>query len=74
MLSVNEGYYQKEKASNSFIPYDLKSTNSQLLLRMMLFLPIVYRILQRAEQITLVYNTENDEFGSGEKADSSPNC
>lgn len=70
MLSVNEGVLPKGKSVNSFIPYDLKkyfqlptfAENDAV------FAYHFYRILQRAEQITLVYNTENDEFGSGEKS------
>ena len=70
MLSVNEGVLPKGKSVNSFIPYDLKkyfqlptfAENDAV------FAYHFYRILQRAEQITLVYNTETDDFGSGEKS------
>tara|TARA_E500000331_G_scaffold289693_1_gene285507 strand:+ start:1889 stop:4696 length:2808 start_codon:yes stop_codon:yes gene_type:complete len=70
ILSVNEGVLPKRKSVNSFIPYDLKryfqlptfAENDAV------FAYHFYRILQRAEQITLVYNTETDEFGSGEKS------
>ncbi|MEE2700065.1 MAG: PD-(D/E)XK nuclease family protein [Bacteroidota bacterium] len=70
MLSVNEGVLPKGKSLNSFIPYDLKKyfqlpTFSET---DAVFSYHFYRILQRAENITLLYNTENDHFGSGEKS------
>jgi RecB family exonuclease len=55
---------------NSFIPYDMKKyfrlptyTESDAV-----FAYHFYRILQRAEHVTLIYNTQTDEFGSGEKS------
>ena len=70
MLSVNEGTLPKGKSVNSFIPYDMKKyfhlptyTESDAV-----FAYHFYRILQRAEHVTLIYNTQTDEFGSGEKS------
>jgi len=70
MLSVNEGKIPKSKSVNSFIPYDLKRyfnlpTYSD---RDAVFSYHFYRLLQRASNITLIYNSENDDFGSGEKS------
>ena len=55
---------------NSFIPYDMKKyfrlptyTESDAV-----FAYHFYRVLQRAEHVTLIYNTETDDFGSGEKS------
>ena len=60
----------KGKSVNSFIPYDLKKyfrlptfTENDAV-----FAYHFYRILQRAQHITLIYNTENNELGSGEKS------
>ena len=70
MLSVNEGTLPKGKSVNSFIPYDMKKyfrlptyTESDAV-----FAYHFYRILQRAKHVTLIYNTQTDEFGSGEKS------
>ena len=70
MLSINEGTLPKGKSVNSFIPYDMKKyfrlptyTESDAV-----FAYHFYRILQRAEHVTLIYNTQTDEFGSGEKS------
>ena len=69
MLSVNEGKIPKSKSVNSFIPYDLKRyfnlpTYSD---RDAVFSYHFYRLLQRAGNITLIYNSETDDFGNGEK-------
>jgi ATP-dependent helicase/nuclease subunit B len=70
MLSVNEGKLPKGKSINSFIPYDMKRyfklptyTESDAV-----FSYHFYRLLQRANNITLIYNSETDDFGTGEKS------
>ena len=70
MLSVNEGKLPKGKSVNSFIPYDMKRyfklptyAESDAV-----FSYHFYRLLQRAQNITLIYNSETDDFGSGEKS------
>ena len=70
MLSVNEGKLPKGKSVNSFIPYDMKKyfklptyTESDAV-----FSYHFYRLLQRANNISLIYNSETDDFGSGEKS------
>ena len=70
MLSVNEGKLPKGKSVNSFIPYDMKRyfklptyAESDAV-----FSYHFYRLLQRANNITLIYNSETDDFGSGEKS------
>ena len=70
ILSVNEGNLPKGKSVNSFIPYDLKK-HFQLPTYAesdAVFAYHFYRILQRANNISLLYNTETDDFGSGEKS------
>ncbi|MFL5754516.1 MAG: PD-(D/E)XK nuclease family protein, partial [Bacteroidia bacterium] len=70
LLSVNENILPSGKSSNSFIPFDLKKYFG---------LPVYadkdavyayhfYRILQRAKNIIIIYNTESDQFGNGEKS------
>jgi len=70
MLSVNEGKLPKGKSVNSFIPYDLKKyfriptyAESDAV-----FSYHFYRLLQRANNISLIYDSETDDFGSGEKS------
>lgn len=70
MLSVNEGILPKGKFVDTFIPYDLKKyfklpTSTD---RDAVFSYHFYRLLQRAKNITLIYNSETDDFGSGEKS------
>jgi len=70
ILSVNEGKLPKGKSVNSFIPFDMKRyfklptyAESDAV-----FSYHFYRLLQRAQNITLIYNSETDDFGSGEKS------
>jgi ATP-dependent helicase/nuclease subunit B len=70
VLSVNEDTLPKSRMDNSFIPYDLKRyyrlpTYAE---KDAIYAYHFYRLLQRAKDITLIYNTENDDFGSGEKS------
>ena len=72
MLGVNEGIIPKNQTNDSFITYDLRKffkmpTNSQ---KDAVFAYHFYRLLQRSENITLIYNSEIDRFGLGEKVDS----
>lgn len=70
MLSVNEGVLPSGKSSNSFIPDDLKR-HLQMPLHTekdAIYSYHFYRILQRAKNISLIYNTETDTFGKGEKS------
>ncbi len=70
MLSVNEGVLPSGKSANSFIPDDLKR-HLQMPLhneKDAIYSYHFYRILQRAKNISLIYNTETDTFGKGEKS------
>lgn len=68
ILSVNEEKLPAGKSNNSFIPFVLKKffkmpTHEE---RDAVFAYHFYRLLQRVEEAYLVYNTQNDDFGSGE--------
>lgn len=70
LLSVNESILPSGRSQNSFIPYDLKRvfglpTHSD---RDAVFAYHFYRLLQRARTVYLLYNTETDTMGSGEKS------
>ena len=71
ITSCNEGVLPGSKVSgNSFVPYDIRFhfhlptyKDSEAV-----FAYHFYRLLQGAKKIHLIYNTETDEFGSGEKS------
>jgi len=70
IMSVNEGKLPAGKTVNSFIPFILKKhfkmpTHEE---RDAIFGYHFYRLLQRAKHISIIYNTQNDDFGSGEKS------
>ncbi|HHG86049.1 MAG TPA: PD-(D/E)XK nuclease family protein, partial [Bacteroidetes bacterium] len=70
ILSVNEGILPSKPSVNSFIPYNLRKafklpTQED---KDAIYAYHFYRLIQRASDITLIYNTENDSFGSGEKS------
>jgi hypothetical protein len=70
LLSCNEDILPSGKAVNSFIPYELKRffglpTYSD---KDAIFAYHFYRLLQRAKNIYLLYNTESDALGSGERS------
>lgn len=70
LLSCNEDILPSGKTSNSFIPFELKRyfglpTYSD---KDAIFAYHFYRLMQRAENIYILYNTETDALGSGEKS------
>ena len=70
LTSVNEGILPAGKSENSFIPFDVKKevglpTYQE---KDAIFSYHFYRLLQRAKNIYLLYNTENDQYGSGEQS------
>lgn len=70
LLSVNEGLLPSGKTQNSFIPFDVKRvfglpTYSE---KDSIFAYHFYRLLQRAKNIHIIYNTEADNLGGGEKS------
>jgi hypothetical protein len=70
MLSVNEGLLPKGKHQNTFIPFEVRKVfNLQLYKeRNAVFAYHFYRLLQRAENVKLLYNTEGNELGGGERS------
>jgi len=70
LLSVNEGILPKGRSQNSFIPLDISSAYGLpgYRERDAVFAWHFYRLLQRAENVWLTYNTEPDEFAKGEKS------
>ena len=70
ILSANEGILPKTDSLESFIPFDLRSQFKLPLPKDKtdIFAYHFFRLLQRAENITLVYNSQADALGGGEKS------
>ncbi len=70
ITSVNEGILPGGKNEFSFIPYDIKKyfglpTYQE---KDAIFSYHFQRLLQRSKNVFLIYNTETDSYGSGEKS------
>lgn len=71
ITGCNEGILPGAKAAgNSFIPFDIRLSYQLPTYRdsEAVFAYHFYRLLQGAKKIHLIYNTETDEFGSGERS------
>lgn len=70
LLSCNEDILPSGKTMNSFIPFELKRYFGLPIYndKDAIFAYHFYRLLQRAKNIYLIYNTESDALGSGEKS------
>lgn len=67
-LSANEGNLPRKSSESSFIPYNLRRAFGLTLSehRDSIYAYNFYRLLQRAENITLVYNNSSNSNGSSE--------
>lgn len=70
VLSVNDGILPKSSLIESFIPFDVRRYFKLPLPKDKtdIYAYHFYRLLQRAEKINLVYNSEPDALGGGEKS------
>ena len=70
LLSVNEDILPGGKTQQSFIPSDIRHHFRLPTYRHKnaIYAYHFYRLLQRAKQVELLYNTESDELGGGEKS------
>ncbi len=70
LTSVNEGILPSGKSNNSFIPIDLKHTFGLPTYKEKdaVYTYHFYRLLQRAKNVCLLYNTEADVLEGGEKS------
>ena len=68
MLSVNEGQLPKTGGGSSFIPYNLRKAFGMTTIehKIAVYAYYFYRILQRAEKVTLIYNNSSDGLNRGE--------
>lgn len=69
-VSVNEGVLPSGKTQSSFIPNDLKRFHGLPLYgeKDAIYAYHFYRLLQRAQNIFITYDSETDTFGKGEKS------
>ncbi|TYB74088.1 PD-(D/E)XK nuclease family protein [Bizionia saleffrena] len=70
LTSVNEGILPSGKSNNSFIPFDVKIENNLPTYKEKdaVYTYHFYRLLQRAKNIYILYNTEPDALTGGEKS------
>ena len=68
LTSVNEGFLPAGGSDRSFIPLDIKFEKNLPTFREKeaIFSYHFFRLLHRAEEVYLVFNNVNDEFGAGE--------
>lgn len=68
VTSVNEGFLPAGRSDRSFIPLDIKFEKNLPTFqeKEAIFSYHFFRLLHRAKNIFLVYNSVNDDFGSGE--------
>jgi hypothetical protein len=70
ITSVNEGVLPSGKTNNSFIPFDVKLENNLPTYKEKdaVYTYHFYRLLQRAKNVYILYNTEADVLTGGEKS------
>lgn len=70
ILSMNEGAFPKSSASVSFIPHNLRFGFNLPTLEYQdaIYAYYFYRLIQRAEDISLIYNNKTEGLSTGEKS------
>ncbi|MFB9077712.1 PD-(D/E)XK nuclease family protein [Flavobacterium procerum] len=70
VTSVNEGKFPAGKSQNSFIPYDVKKELELPTYKEKdaIYTYHFYHLLQRAKNVYLIYNTENEGLDAGERS------
>jgi len=68
LTSANEGFLPSQSRGDSFIPFEIKLAKNLPSYREKdaIFAYHFYRLLHRAKNVYLLYNTVTDDFGSGE--------
>lgn len=68
LLSTNEGQLPKSAGEASFIPYNLRKAFGMTTIdhKIAVYAYYFYRLLQRAEKVTLMYNNSSDGLNRGE--------
>jgi ATP-dependent helicase/DNAse subunit B len=71
ILGMNEGSLPKSNVVNSMIPVDLRRFENQLPTeedRQAIFAHHFYRLIQRAKNVTMTYNSHSEGLGGGEQS------
>lgn len=70
LLSLNEGQLPKSGGDSSFIPYNLRKAFGMTTIeyKNAVYAYYFYRLIQRAENVTLMYNSSSDGLNRGEKS------
>lgn len=70
LLSLNEGQLPKASGDSSFIPYNLRKAFGMTTIehKNAVYAYYFYRLIQRAENITLLYNTSSNGLNRGEES------
>lgn len=70
ILSANEGILPPGRTDHSYIPFDIRREMGMQTFTEndAVFAYHFYRLMQRSQQVYLLYNTESDALGSGEKS------
>ena len=70
MLSVNEGQLPKTGSDSSFIPYNIRKAFGMTTIdhKIAVYAYYFYRLLQRTEKATLLYNTVTEGTRNGEQS------
>jgi len=68
LTSANEGFLPSQSRGDSFIPFEIKIAKNlpSYQEKDAIFAYHFYRLLHRAKNVYLLYNTVTDDFGSGE--------
>lgn len=68
LLSLNEGQLPKGSGESSFVPYNLRKAFGMTTIehKNAVYAYYFYRLIQRAENVTLIYNTSSDGLNRGE--------
>lgn len=68
LLSLNEGMLPKNESNSSFIPYNLRKAFGMTLIeqKIAVYAYYFYRLIQRAEKVTFVYNNNTEGLQKGE--------
>lgn len=70
ILSANEGILPKTNSMDSFIPFDIRKENQLPLpsFKTGIYAYHFFRFLQRSSDITILYGTDSEKIGGGEKS------
>ena len=68
LLSCNEGYMPKGVNNTSFIPYSIRKAYELTTIdhKVAIYAYYFYRLIQRAKDVTIIYNSTADETNTGE--------